>query len=43
MADTLELLSVNYLAGHSPDDATQQPLRDQLKGQIGDLDTLCQE
>lgn len=42
MADTLEALSVNYLAGHSPDDAVQQPLRDQLRGQIDVLDNLCQ-
>ncbi|MDD7812423.1 hypothetical protein [Mycolicibacter sinensis] len=42
MADTLEALSINYLAGHSPDDAVQQPLRDQLRGQIDVLDNLCQ-
>lgn len=43
MADTLEALSVNYLAGHTPDDAVQQPLRDQLRGQIDVLDNLCQQ
>lgn len=42
MADTLEALSINYLAGHSPDDAVQQPLRDQLRGEIDVLDNLCQ-
>lgn len=42
MADTLEALSVNYLAGHAPDDAVQQPLRDQLRGEIDVLDNLCQ-
>ena len=41
MADTLEALSINYLAGHSPEDAVQQPLRDQLRGQIDVLDNLC--
>ncbi|MFL0178644.1 MULTISPECIES: hypothetical protein [unclassified Mycobacterium] len=43
MADTLESLSINYLAGHSPEDAVQQPLRDQLRGQIDVLDNLCQQ
>ncbi|BBZ25272.1 hypothetical protein [Mycolicibacter hiberniae] len=43
MADTLEALSINYLAGHAPDDEVQQPLRDQLRGQIDVLDDLCQE
>lgn len=43
MADTLEALSINYLAGHSPEDAVQQPLRDQLRGQIDVLDNLCQQ
>ncbi len=42
MADTLEALSINYLAGHSPEDEVQQPLRDQLRGQIDVLDNLCQ-
>lgn len=42
MADTLQALSINYLAGHSPDDAVQQPLRDQLRGEIDVLDNLCQ-
>ncbi|WP_264016688.1 hypothetical protein [Mycolicibacter longobardus] len=42
MADTLEALSINYLAGHSPDDSVQQPLRDQLRGEIDVLDNLCQ-
>lgn len=43
MADTLEALSVNYLAGHSPSDDVQQPLRDQLRGQIDVLDNICQQ
>lgn len=43
MANTLEALSINYLAGHSPDDSVQQPLRDQLRGQIDVLDNLCQQ
>ncbi|MGV0625952.1 hypothetical protein [Mycolicibacter minnesotensis] len=43
MADTLEALSINYLAGHAPDDSVQQPLRDQLRGQIDVLVELCQE
>jgi len=43
MADTLEALSINYLAGPSPEDAVQQPLRDQLRGQIEVLDNLCQQ
>lgn len=43
MADTMEALSINYLAGHASDDAVQQPLRDQLRGQIDALDNLCQQ
>lgn len=43
MADTLEALSINYLAGHAPDDSVQQPLRDQLHGEIDVLDNLCQQ
>jgi hypothetical protein len=43
MADTLEALSVNYLAGHSPSDPVQQPLRDQLRGEIDVLESLCQQ
>lgn len=43
MADTMEALSVNYLAGHAPNDSVQQPLRDQLRGQIDVLDDLCQQ
>jgi len=43
MADTLEALSVNYLAGHAPNDSVQQPLRDQLRGQIDVLDDLCRQ
>lgn len=43
MANTLESLSINYLAGHAPDDAVQQPLRDQLRGEIDMLDGLCQQ
>lgn len=42
MSDTLEALSINYLAGHEPGDDVQQPLRDQLLGEIDVLDNLCQ-
>jgi hypothetical protein len=41
-ADTLQELSINYLAGASPTDAVQQPLRDQLNSQLTEIDKLCQ-
>ncbi|MBS9535979.1 hypothetical protein KIH27_20560 [Mycobacterium sp. M1] len=43
MADTLQVLSINYMAGHVPTDEVQQPLRDELKSQIAELDNLCSQ
>jgi hypothetical protein len=42
-ANTLQELSINYLAGAAPDDPVQQPLREQLQTQIGELNQLCQQ
>jgi hypothetical protein len=41
-ADTLQELSINYLAGASPTDSVQQPLRDKLNSEIEQLNNLCQ-
>jgi hypothetical protein len=41
MADTLQSLSINYLAGASPSDSVQQPLRDDLKSQLSEVGDLC--
>lgn len=43
MADTLEELGINYLAGEPADGPKQQPLRDKLTTQLSDIDTLCQQ
>lgn len=43
MAGTMQSLSINYLAGASPNDAVQAPLRDALKSEIAELDNLCQQ
>lgn len=43
MADTMQKLGINYLAGAAPDDAVQQPLRNELNNQIAELDGLCQQ
>lgn len=42
MANTMQELGINYLAGASADSPMQQPLRDNLSTQLADLDTLCQ-
>lgn len=42
-ANTLEELSVNYMAGAGPSSSVQQPLRDALKSQFGEIANLCQE
>ena len=42
MANTMQELGINYLAGASADSSVQQPLRDNLSTQIADLDNLCQ-
>ncbi len=42
MADTIQELSINYLAGAAADDPVQQPLRDNLTSQLAELDQLCQ-
>jgi hypothetical protein len=39
--DTLQELSINYLAGASPTDSRQQPLRDKLNTEIEELNNLC--
>lgn len=41
VGDTLEALSVNYLAGHAPNDEVQQPLRDQLGEGLQKVFELC--
>jgi hypothetical protein len=41
-ADTLQELSINYLAGASPTDSVQQPLRDKLNSELEQLNNLCQ-
>lgn len=43
MATTMQTLSINYLAGASPNDSVQAPLRDNLKAEIAELDNLCQQ
>lgn len=43
MATTMQTLSINYLAGASPNDSVQAPLRDSLKAEIAELDNLCQQ
>ncbi|HEU0190407.1 MAG TPA: hypothetical protein VFR17_03920 [Mycobacterium sp.] len=42
-ANTLQELSINYLAGAAPDDSVQQPLRDQLVSQVESINQLCQQ
>jgi hypothetical protein len=39
--DTLQELSINYLAGASPTDSVQQPMRDKLNTEIEELNNLC--
>lgn len=43
MSNTMQSLGINYLAGASPNDAVQQPLREGLKSNIAELDNLCQQ
>ncbi|CAJ1505296.1 serine/threonine-protein kinase [[Mycobacterium] kokjensenii] len=40
-ADTLSELAMGYLAGRTPDDEVQQPLRDKLIDQLDTLVALC--
>ncbi|MEO8815163.1 MAG: hypothetical protein ABI307_12865 [Mycobacterium sp.] len=42
-ANTLQTLSINYLAGHAADDSVQQPLRDVLGGQADAWTGICQQ
>lgn len=42
LASTMQQLGINYLAGASADSPVQQPLRDQLTGELAELDQLCQ-
>ncbi|HET9876341.1 MAG TPA: hypothetical protein VFQ37_11325 [Mycobacterium sp.] len=43
MADTLQELGINYLAGEPADSPKQQPLREKLTSQLGEIDNLCQQ
>lgn len=42
MANTMQELSINYLAGAAADSSVQQPLRENLSSVLSDLDQLCQ-
>jgi hypothetical protein len=42
MANTMQELGINYLAGLPADSPVQQPLRDNLSNQIAELDQICQ-
>lgn len=42
VAETLQTLAINYLAGQEPNDSVQQPLRETLVRQIGELGPLCE-
>ncbi len=42
LANTMQELGINYLAGAAADSPVQQPLRDRLTSELSELDQLCQ-